>query len=203
MFQKQIVISSIVISTIFATSGYAQKNGALELYLGMSKLKYNRPVDYQEINQKIAFLRTSRDQTSLLLTVLQNENKNFVIGITMMPVMKSSKEMISLLNTFSREKFDESKSFWNRVKYEADTSVYPTLAVKEKDIRKIHADNGIVYQLRMDRKFMDSYDKCRVLTIHKADVSEAQIFFFYNKIDESKVNREIKKCFKILTYNSD
>lgn len=52
----------------------------------------------------------------------------------------------------------------------------------------------------MNRLFLQKYSLCKVIIIHKKDIGDAEICYFYNPENEELVKKEMSETANILTF---
>lgn len=85
---------------------------------------------------------------------------------------------------------------------EADATLSEVKYLDTLQLKKINADRGVIYNLRILNKYKGIYAKCKKITIYKDNVGRSEILFFYNKGDDAVVDEEIKKTWGMLKFKA-
>jgi len=197
---KKILIFLIFLLSQYSYSFAQTSKGKSNVFLDLGKIDYTPPLGYFEIKENIAFQRTSNNKTNVMFSILKNVDKNIVIGICAIPHFKLSELTVKIINDFYGKRVDPNASYLNRMRMEADSAINSPVLLKNDDLKRINADKGYIYPLRMDNLFLEKYSRCRILIIHKEDVSDAQVFFFYNEENEKIIFKEIEKQLDMLRF---
>ncbi|MBF4471887.1 hypothetical protein [Flavobacterium sp. HJJ] len=88
------------------------------------------------------------------------------------------------------------------IAYEADTTWYKVKYLDSLQLKKISADRGIIYNMKITKKYKGIYDRCKKIIEYKDNVGRAEILFFYNKGDDALVDEEIKNTWGMLKFKS-
>lgn len=194
---KNTLLLQLSIFIIFSTlTVKAQSNPAFATSLINTNLKFQMPAGYNQISTRETFDPTIHRRMSLMFNVIENKQKNIAIGIILIPVRKAFDE--NLKGMFPN--IDANQSYSNTAKHEADTSVFKLLAFSDYELKKTNADAGFNYQLDMNRLFLQKYSLCKVIIIHKTDIGDAEICYFYNPENEELVKKEMSENVNILKF---
>lgn len=198
--EKSIKTAYLILLSIFisysALTANAQSNPAFDSYLANTNLKFQMPAGYNQISTKESFSPTLRKIMSLMFSVVENKQKDIAIGIILIPVRTAFDK--NLKGMFPN--IDANQSYLNIVKYQADTSTFKVQPLGDHELKKINADAGFRYQLDMNRLFLQKYSLCKVIIIHKKDIGDAEICYFYNPENEELVKKEMSETANILTF---
>ena len=85
---------------------------------------------------------------------------------------------------------------------EADSTQSIPLKIEEEKLKNINADNGYVYNMKIIYPYLNKYNLCRKIVIHKDNVSNAEILFFYTKKDQDKIDEAIKYTWPLLRFKN-
>jgi hypothetical protein len=181
-------------------SAIAQKT-TFNYYLVEGGLVYQPPAKYSELDYHGNFFPDSNSTfiLSMMFYSVKNNKDDIVIGFAPIPIYKIDKESL----TYKLFPSDPNKNWEIKVKVESDTSDNKPVYYNKKQLAVINADNAVLYQLKMTRIFLKKYTLCKVVVIHKENVSDAQIFYFYNNTSKDLVDKQIKVTSNILKFKAD
>lgn len=83
---------------------------------------------------------------------------------------------------------------------EADLSLSKVKYIDTIQFKKLNADRGITFNMKLDNKYRHLYSRCKKVEIFKDDIGRAEILFFYNKGDDALVDEEIEKTWGMLKF---
>jgi hypothetical protein len=83
---------------------------------------------------------------------------------------------------------------------EADTTLSKVKYIDTVQFKKLNADRGVTYNMKMDNKYKHVYTRCKKVELYKDNVGRAEILFFYNKGDDALVDEEIEKTWGMLKF---
>lgn len=83
---------------------------------------------------------------------------------------------------------------------EADTTLSKVKYLDTLQLKKVNANRGVIFNMRMNNKYIGTYARCKKVEIYKDNVGRAEILFFYNKGDDALVDEEIKKTWGMLKF---
>jgi hypothetical protein len=83
---------------------------------------------------------------------------------------------------------------------EADTILSKTKYLDTLQLKKVNANRGVIYNMRMNNKYIGTYARCKKVEIYKDNVGRAEILFFYNKGDDALVDEEIENTWGMLKF---
>jgi len=83
---------------------------------------------------------------------------------------------------------------------QADTTLSKVRYIDSLQLKKVNADRGAIYNIRINNKYMAVYGRCKKIELYKDDVGRAEILFFYNKGDDILVDEEINKTWGMLKF---
>lgn len=179
-------IASFLLILIFCLSNKTkcQDKPNIKLSLQNDKIVYTQPKNYTKVSENIYLVRTHErnEFPGLLNIVLENSKKTFAIGLVLLPIIYSS----------TRDSLRANYSYLATLKLEQDESSFKSIGLYKKNYSITKADSGIIYQLKLEKLFLNKYDSCRVLVLHKENVADAFMYFFYKK-ENTSIDEEIKK----------
>ena len=86
---------------------------------------------------------------------------------------------------------------------EADSSLSIPVKIDDNNLKKLNADNGYIYNMKIVYPYLNKYRFCKKILIHKDNVSNAEILYFYTKKEEDKIVDEIiRKNWEMLKFKS-
>jgi len=181
----------------------AQSTQAIKFidYLNYTQLIYQPQPNYSELNFTGRFVPDYPESSFGLSTIfysIKYDKDDIVIGFAPMPIIKEDKD--NLTNQIYPH--DMNKNWLVNLKVQADTVNGKIVYLDAEKVIAINADKVVIYQLKMKQVFLGKYTYCKVLLIHKENVSDAQIFYFYNNTSKSLVDSQIKATYGVLKFKS-
>jgi hypothetical protein len=86
------------------------------------------------------------------------------------------------------------------INVEIDTTLSKMKYLDTLQLKKVNANRGVVYNLKVNNKYDGVYSLCKKIILHKDHVARAEILFFYSKGDETLVDEEINKTWGMLKF---
>jgi hypothetical protein len=83
---------------------------------------------------------------------------------------------------------------------EADTVLGKVKYLDTVFLKKVKADSGVIYNLKINSKYMGIYARCKKITLYKSEWGRTEILFFYNKGYDALVDEEIEKTWGMLKF---
>jgi hypothetical protein len=85
---------------------------------------------------------------------------------------------------------------------EMDTRLSKLKFVKSVYLKKINADRGYTYNIKVQEKYLGIYPRCKKLEIYKDNVARLEILFFYKDNQQNVIDAEIEKTWGMLRFKS-
>ncbi|WP_143160033.1 hypothetical protein [Chitinophaga jiangningensis] len=105
-------------------------------------------------------------------------------------------------SAFRKHDFDANQSFYNLLTYQSD-SLYSSMRLSSAQRQAINATDAYIYQLNQTELFMNQYSKCLVLAIHRKNIGDAHICYFYNPESEMQVRKEMNRNIRMMQFKPD
>jgi hypothetical protein len=83
---------------------------------------------------------------------------------------------------------------------EADLSLSKVKYIDTTQFKKLNANRGITFNMKLDNKYRNIYSRCKKIEVYKDNVGRAEILFFYYKGDDALVDEEIEKTWGMLKF---
>lgn len=181
------------------TKIYSQTHIAEDAKFALAKcqLQYFKPVGYINVNPIDIYFDIHPDfvQSASYITVVNTENK-MMIAIAMIaypkPINKITKYLIANvdMNHFSEK----------AVAAQIDTTLSKMINVDAFHLKKMNADRGIIYNIKVDGEYLGIYPRCKKIEIYKDNVARVEMLYFYKKNQEDLVDIEIEKTWEMLKF---
>lgn len=170
-------------------------------YLVETNLTYKEPKDYKELNVKGEYVPVHRASSpSFIFHLIKNESKDIVIGFVLIPI---SKVKFKTDSVFFRN-YEPNDNLVNTARSEADTSRSPIYYYNAKELDEINAKEAVRYNLKMNGDlFLNKYDSCKAVIIHRDNIGDGFMYYFYNSNSKNQIDEEIKKTSVMLKFRSD
>ncbi len=174
----------------------AQDKNWQKLSLENKNIIFTPLENYKEIAKNVYFGRTNElhEHPGLLFKVLKNPNQSLAIGLVVLPILYSQ--------TF-KDSLRANNSYLATIANEQDESNFKTIMLSRRFARRVNADVVKMYQVRMEKLFLNKYDRCRALIYHKQNIADATVYFFYTAAtSEAELEEEIKKNKQIIKFKN-
>jgi hypothetical protein len=163
-------------------------------YYGM---EYKIPKDYYGIKQECCY----DPQAGFLQSGLTHSIKCKKQAVAVAFALISTKPDNTPRGVRIREVFgDQNKINKETLANQADTTLSKVKYLDAVQLKKVNADFGAIYNIKINNKYMGIYGRCKKIELYKDDVGRAEILFFYNKGDDALVDEEIKKTWGMLKF---
>lgn len=171
------------------------KSDANKLY----HMEYSVPKYYRGINVKQSYVANNDYIQSSFIHGIKHKNHAIVISFALI----ISKPDLSTRGKRIREvSGDSGRINLNAIASEIDNEISELKYVDTLQFKKVNADRGVLYNLKMNNKYMKIYSRCKKLILYKNEWGRAEILFFYNKGDDKLVEEEIKRTWGMLKFKS-
>lgn len=164
-------------------------------------IEYQIPKNYHGIVPESCY---SPDGT-IMQSALDHSIKCETIDIVVAFALMSRKPDYTPRGIRIREVFgDPNKINLKAIAIESDTTLSKMSYIDSLELKKINADRGVIYNMKIYAifKYKGIYARCKKIEIFKDNVAKAEILFFYNKGDDALVDQEIKKTWEMLKFKS-
>jgi hypothetical protein len=186
----------LIHNCIIAQKTLEKSTGAKIIEIG---LNFHKPDNYFYISPLSGYFEIHPDvgQNYTDITLANKYNK-IIIAISIMPypkpIGKNNKWLIANLdlNHFSEKQIvKEIDNGMSKVKYLDSTT-----------LNKIKADRGVVYNVKIKKKpYLGLYSGCKRMLIYKDNVAKIDLLFFYGEKEESIIDKEIEKTWRMLQFS--
>ncbi|OOV29060.1 hypothetical protein BXU11_03790 [Flavobacterium sp. LM5] len=168
--------------------------------LAKTKLLFSKPDNYFCINPPSSYFSIHHDvQQSMFDIAIINNDNEVMICITTIAYPKP----IGKINKFLIATVDLNHISKKGLAIEMDTRLSQLRFVKTDYLKKINADRGYVYNLKVRKGgYLGIYPRCKKVIVYKDNVGRAEILFFYKYGQDNLVNQEIEKTWGSLKFKS-
>lgn len=175
----------------------AQKKNFID-YLPETNLEYKMPNGYQTLDSPTQQYVPVDGATSAIFYFIQKKS-DILIGFVLIPIFKP----ISKTDSVFFKPYDPNDSFGNTVKSQSDTLHRPLYRYNLNELGKINAEKAVKYNLKMNRVFMNRYNYCIAVAIHRDNIGDGFIYYFFNDKSKNTVHREIETTKYMLKFSPD
>lgn len=196
---KRITILSFL-SFFFLSLTNAQEKSldkTFKYFLELDQLTFSKPESYFDLDSVHDYDPSPKYLQSLLLYSIKNKQDDIIIAFALIQIQEP-KELL-------KKMFPKSGDINTIMPYlitEADSAISVPIKINEKNLKKLNADNGYIYNMKIVYPYLNKYTFCRKILIHKDNVSNAEILYFYTKKEEEKIDEIIKKTWDMLKFKS-
>lgn len=163
-------------------------------------IEYQIPTDYYGIIVEHCPLYFSdNNMQSSLDYSIKNDKLNFEVAFSIIiakplgaPRSKRAREILG----------DPGRINIEAINNESDTILSKVEHLDTLHLKKVNADRGVIYNLKVDYKYRGIYAKCKKIAFYKDNMGRVEILFFYNKGDDVLVDKEIEKTWGMLRFKS-
>ena len=161
-------------------------------------IEYQIPTDYYGIIVEHCPLYFSdNNMQSSLVYSIKNDKLNFEVAFSIIiakplgtPRSKRAREILG----------DPGRINIEAINNESDTILPKVEHLDTLHLKKVNADRGVIYNLKVDYKYRGIYAKCKKIALYKDNMGRVEILFFYNKGDDALVDEEIEKTWGMLKF---
>jgi hypothetical protein len=164
-------------------------------YLSENRLIFSIPKSYFGLDSVHDYDPSPKYLQTLLHYSIKNKTDDIIIAFASYAI-REPKELL-------KKMFPKSKDINTLTPYlnsEVDSTQSIPVKIEEKKLKQINADNGYIYNMKIVYPYLNKYNFCKKIIIHKDNVSNAEILFFYTKKEEYKVDDVIQKTWGILQF---
>lgn len=164
-------------------------------------IEYQIPINYHGIKVEHfpLYFSVEKHIRSSFDHGIKNDKLNVVVTFSLLiakpletPRSKHAREIIGDLSVINpKEIINQADITLSKMKY-LDTL----------QLNKVNADCGVIYNLKINIKYMEIYARCKKIELYKDNVGRVEILFFYNKKEDALVNEEIEKTWGMLRFKS-
>lgn len=162
-------------------------------YYGM---EYQIPKDYFGIIQESCYSPHFDFLQSALDHSIKNTKYAIVVAFALISTKPDTPKKINMRKVLG----NPDKVNTVALAIEVDTTLSRVKYLDTLQLAKVNANRGVVYNMKIENKYMGIYGRCKKIELYKDDVGRAEILFFYNKGDDALVDDEIKKTWGMLKF---
>ncbi|WP_289058353.1 hypothetical protein [uncultured Flavobacterium sp.] len=166
-------------------------------FLKENQLIFSMPKSYFALDSVHDYDPSPKYIQTLLYYSIKNKEDDIVIAFASYTIHEP-KELL-------KKMFPKSKDINTLNPYlesEVDSTQSIPVKIEEKKLKQINADNGYVYNMKIIYPYLNKYNFCKKIIIHKDNVSNAEILFFYTKKDQGKIDKVIKDTWPLLRFKN-
>lgn len=196
IYKKAAFLLLVLMISLPSNFCFAQNNSEQVLSSELKNFRIKVPSDYSQTQSNIYLKRTKdpNEHVGLLLKVFENSDKNIALGFVGVNIIYASSR--SVLDSMRVNNYHLAT-----ITNEADESKFKIERLSKKYSNKVNVDEAFIYQLKLDNAFLDRYNKCKVVLLHKKNIADAQMYFFYNNINGKTIEKFIKKNTATLSFD--
>ncbi|QZK91341.1 hypothetical protein K5V07_12900 [Flavobacterium sp. CHNK8] len=170
---------------------------SIEFELNKCQLTFSKPENYFRIEAPSGYFSIHPDfnQGGANFSLINKESETMT-SITMIaypkPINKITKYLIAKgeMNNFSPK----------AVAAQIDTTLSKMMDVEALHLKKMNADRGIIYNIKVDGKYLGIYPRCKKIEVYKDNIARVELLFFYKENQENQVKEEIEKSWGMLRF---
>ncbi|QZK91340.1 hypothetical protein K5V07_12895 [Flavobacterium sp. CHNK8] len=200
IFRKNIYLLGMFLSCFFCFNyTHAQSNvdEDAELYLNKCMLSYFEPKNYYSIKSvgDCSSIHPDFHQGAFFITLINKENQ-IRIAISMIDYPKPTNK----INKYLIANVDMNHFSEKAVAAQIDTTLSKMMDIEALHLKKMNADRGIIYNIKVDGKYLGIYPRCKKIEVYKDNTARVELLFFYKENQENQVRDEIEKTWGMLRF---
>ena len=184
----------------FSTFSNAQKKSldkTFKYFLEEGQLTFSQPENYCGLDSVQNYDPSPKYLQSLLLYSIKNKKNDIIIAFSLIKIRKP--------NELLKKMFPKSQEVNDLMPYlitEADSSVSIPIKIDTTNLKRLNADNGYIYNMKIIYPYLEKYPYCKKVLIHKNDLYRAEVLYFYNKKEIDNVDDIIQKTWGMLQFKN-
>lgn len=160
-------------------------------------MEYQVPKNYYGIDVKKAYVDNKNFIQSSFIHGIKHKKHAIVITFALITAKPDTTPRGIRIREASG---DPGRFNLKAIASEADTELSELKYIDTLQFKKVNADRGVLYNLKIIKKYMGIYSRCKKLILYKNEWGRAEILFFYNKGDDKLVEEEIKRTWGMLKF---
>lgn len=194
---KSIIILYFAFFTITSLQAQCQLDDNVKKIIAETGLKYQQPDNYFCITPPSSYfsIHPGYNQSSSLVSVINNDSR-IMITFSLIPYPKpTTKTLRYLIATVDMNHISKKA-----IAAQIDTTLSKMIYIDTLQLKKINADRGVIYNIKVKNLYLGTYARCKKIEIYKDNVGRTEMLFFYNRGQENIVEGEIKKTWGMLKF---
>jgi hypothetical protein len=161
-------------------------------------LEFIRPDNFYSIDPPGNYppIHPDFEKSPFLIGLVNYNNNKIMITISMMPYPKP----INKISRYLIANVDLNHISEKALALEIDTNFSKLKFIKASYIKKINADRGYIYNIKVQDKYLGIYPRCKKIVVYKDNIGRAEILFFYKENQEKIINEEVVKTWGMLKF---
>lgn len=160
-------------------------------------VEYQVPKNYHGIVVKGFYIDNKDFIQSSFIHGLKNDRHNIVVGFALITAKPDTTPRGIRIREVSG---DPGRINLRAIASEVDTTLSKVKHLDTLQLKKVKADSGVIYNLKINKKYMGIYTRCKKIILYKSEWGRIEILFFYNKCQDALVDEEIKKTWGMLKF---
>ena len=160
-------------------------------------IEYQVPKNYCGIVVKDFYIDNKDFIQSSFIHGLKNDRHNIVVGFALITTKPDTTPRGIKIREVSG---NPGRINLSAIASEVDTTLSKVKQLDTLQLKKVKADSGVIYNLKINKKYMGIYAKCKKIILYKSEWGRTEILFFYNKKDDALVDKEIEKTWGMLKF---
>lgn len=158
---------------------------------------YQLPKNYHGIAVQGFYIANKNNLQSDLEYGLKNEKHKIVVAFALVKSIPTNTPRGKRIREVSG---DPGKINQEVITIEADTLLSKIKYLDTLQLKKVNADSGVIYNMKISNKYMGIYARCKKIILYKSEWGRTEILFFFNKNDDTLVDKEIEKTWGMLKF---
>jgi hypothetical protein len=192
-----ILLFFFLLCSFHANAQEESLNRNFRYYLGVDELTFCMPASYFSLDSVQDYNPTPEYIQSLLDYSIKNKQNDIIIAFALIKIRQPNELLKKII-----PKSQDINSLMSYLITDADSTVSTPIKIDEKNLKKLNADNGYIFNMKIVYPYLNKYKLCKKVVIHKDNVSNAEILYFYTKKEENKVDEVIRKTWGMLKFKN-
>jgi hypothetical protein len=158
---------------------------------------YQSPINHHGIVVESSYSANNKNLQSTLNHGIKYEKHNIIVAFSLITTKPDNTPRgIRLREVFG----DPARINLEAIAYEADTTLSKTIYLDTLQLKKVNANRGVIYNMKINNKYMGIYARCKKIVLYKDNAGRVEVLFFYNKGDDALVDEEIENTWGMLKF---
>lgn len=186
----------IVFCCLGSYATFGQNTRSFSFFLNEVNLKYEQPTNYKYMDStETLHLKTGKVYSSAFYSI-KNTVSDVAIVFVIIPI---SAKLIRDSITF-KGLIVPNQSYINYAKNHADTTFSKLNKINLKKLGEVNADAGFIFDGSMDSTYKGKYTAAKVVILHKQNIGDIELFYFYNEKSKKDIEAEIKRTWGMVKF---
>jgi len=196
-------------------SAQKSKIDQFTFWLNECNLEFQMPDGYEEVKaeDKVYYSPEKGKFLGRILYKIINQEKDIVIGLTTIPIFDATEKELKVRLLMARAAqpgkeitladVHQNNAWKNTIKAHIDSAASPPVYADAYRRELINADTAVIFPMKVDNPYQDTYTKCKYVVIQRDNRGEGQLLCFYHDDNAHLVDEEIRRTWGVLKFRAD